>query len=97
MTELKEGDILQRGLFFYRVYMNNTGKGDIVMNKIIYNFKTEKLQIFHDYTYTNWNEVGEGKMYTVLDSENKDTVAKLELVKRKYKLQKLNNISDGNS
>ena len=93
---LKEGDILQRGLFFYRVYLENTGSGDIVMNKIVYNFKTDKLQIFHDYTYTNWTEVGEGKMYTVLDSENKDTVAKLELVKRKYKLQKLNNISQEN-
>ena len=42
--EIKEGDILQRGLHFYRVY--TTTKKDIVMNKIIYNHIKEHLQIF---------------------------------------------------
>jgi hypothetical protein len=58
--ELKEGDILQRGLHFYRIY--TMSKNDIVMNRIIYNFKTEKLQIFHGYEYTNFNDVGDGKL-----------------------------------
>jgi len=91
--ELKEGDILQSGLIFYRVYMDNSGKGDIVMNKIIHNPKNDKLQIYHDYTFTNWTEVGDGKIYNILDSDNKDIVLKLELIKRKYKLQKLNNVN----
>jgi len=92
--ELKEGDILKRGLFFYRVYMDNSGKGDIIMNKILYNPKNDKLQIYHGYTYTNWNEVGDDKIYTILDVDNKDITSKLELVKRKYKLQKLSNINN---
>lgn len=89
---IKEGDILQKGLHFYRVY--TTTKTDIVMNKIIYNHIKEHLQIFHDYEYATWNQVGEGKIYTILESENEDTLAKLELVKRKYKLQKLNKLSE---
>lgn len=88
---LKVGDILQRGLYFYRVY--NVGAKDIVMNRILYNPKTERLQIYHGYDYANWNEVGDGNIYTILDAENGDTKAKLEMVKRKYKLQKLNELS----
>ena len=90
--EIKEGDILQSGLHFYRVY--TTTKKDIVMNKILYNFKTERLQIFHDYEYAKWDEVGDNKLYKLLDCEDNDTLAKLELVKRKYKLQKLNRLSE---
>lgn len=90
--EIKEGDILQKGLIFYRVY-SATAK-DIVMNKILYNPKTERLQIYHGYDYASWDQVGDGKIYTILKSENQDTLAKLELVKRKYKLQKLNNINE---
>lgn len=89
---LKEGDILQKGLHFYRVY--TITRKDIVMNRIIYNHIKEYLQISHDYEYTNWSEVGDGKIYTILESENKDTLSKLELVKRKYKLQKLNNLQN---
>jgi len=89
--EIKEGDILQRGLHFYRVY--TTTRKDIVVNKILYNHIKEYLQINHDYEYIAWDEVGEGKLYTLLDCENKDTLEKLELVKRKYKLQKLNKLS----
>lgn len=89
--EIKEGDILQKGLHFYRVY--TTTRTDIVMNKIIYNHIKEYLQIYHDYEYAKWDQVGEGKIYTILESENQNTVDKLELVKRKYKLQKLNNLS----
>ena len=87
---MKEGDILQKGLVFYRIY--NVGK-DIVMNKILYNPIKDVLQIYHGYEFTSCNDVGEGKIYTILDSENTDTLAKLELVKRKYKLQRLNNIN----
>lgn len=90
--EIKEGDILQSGLHFYRVY--TTTRKDIVMNKILYNHIKEYLQISHDYEYATWDQVGDGKLYTVLDAENKDTLAKLELVKRKYKLQKLNKLSE---
>ena len=35
-----------------------------------------------------------GKPYTFFDADNKDTMSKLELVKRKYKLQKLNKLSE---
>ena len=90
--EIKEGDILQQGLHFYRVY--TTTRKDIVMNKIIYNHIKEHLQIYHDYEYTTYDQVGDGKIYTILDCENKDTISKLELVKRKYKLQKLNKLSE---
>jgi hypothetical protein len=89
---MKEGDILQRGLFFYRIY--NIGRTDIVMNKILYNPAKDVLQIYHGYEFANIDDVGVGKLYTVLDPENPDTLAKLELVKRKYKLQKLNAINN---
>ena len=90
--EIKAGDILQRGLHFYRVY--TTTRNDIVVNKILYNHIKEYLQINHDYDYISWDKVGEGKLYTLLDCENDDTLAKLELVKRKYKIQKLNKLSE---
>lgn len=90
--EIKEGDILQKGLFFYRVY--TTTRNDIIINKILYNHVKEYLQIYHDYEYVNWNDVGDGKLYTLLKSDDEDTISKLELVKRKYKLQKLNKLSE---
>jgi hypothetical protein len=90
--EIKEGDIIQQGLHFYRVY--TTTKRDIVVNKILYNFKTERLQIFHDYEYIDWNDVGEGKKYNLLDCEEESTLEKFEWVKRKFKLQKLNKLSE---
>lgn len=86
---IKEGDILQSGLHFYRVH--NVGS-DIVMNKILYNPKTDKLQIYHGHEFAEWNQIGEGKLYTILDAENNDTMSKLEWIKRKYKLEKLNNL-----
>jgi len=87
--KLQEGDILQKGLHFYRVY--SVGK-DIVMNKILYNPKKDILLIYHGYEFATWDQIG--KIYTILEAENIDTKAKLELVKRKYKLQKLNNIEN---
>ena len=89
---LKKGDILQRGLFFYRIYdVGMPGsKKDIVMNRILYNPKTARLQIYHGYEYAIWDEIG--TLYTVLDAENPETKTKLEIIKRKYKLQKLNEI-----
>jgi hypothetical protein len=89
---VKEGDILQRGLLFYRIY--NVGVRDIVMNKILYNHIKDVLQIYHGYEFANIDDVGVGKLYTILDPENPDTLSKLELVKRKYKLQKLNTINN---
>lgn len=89
---IKEGDILQKGIHFYRVY--TTSKRDVVVNKILYNFKTERLQIFHDYEYINIDDVGDGKQYKFLDCESNDTLEKLEWVKRKFKLQKLNKLSE---
>jgi hypothetical protein len=90
--EIKEGDILQFGLHFYRVY--TTTRTDIVVNKILYNHIKEYLQIFHDYEYVRWDEVGEGKKFTLFASETPNIKAKLELVKRKYKIQKLNLLSE---
>lgn len=88
---IQEGDILQKGLHFYRVY--SVGK-DVVMNRILYNPKTERLQIYHGYDFATWDQVGDDKIYKILEAENVDTKAKLELVKRKYKLQILNKLSE---
>lgn len=88
---LKVGDILQNGLNFYRIY--NVGK-DIVMNQILYNPRTEKLQITHKYSFAEWYEVGDTKLYKVHYAENPETTQKLEMIKRKYKLEKLNNINE---
>jgi hypothetical protein len=88
--EIKEGDILQQGVHFYRVY--TTTRTDIIVNKILYNHIKEYLQIFHDYEYIPWNEVGEGCKYNLFAAETPDIKFKLELVKRKYKLQKLNKL-----
>jgi len=89
--DIKEGDYLQHGLNFYRIY--NIGK-DIVMNKILYNPKTERLQMSHQYSFADLPEVGEGRFYTILKGEDPDTKIRLEWIKRKYKLEKLNNISE---
>lgn len=84
-----EGDILQKGLYFYRIY--NVGR-DIVANRVLYNTKTERLQIAHSYTYMELNEIGDNKIYKLLKPE--DRMSLLELVKRKYKLEKLNKLSE---
>jgi hypothetical protein len=64
------------------------------MNKILYNPKTETLQIFHGYDYASWDQIGDGKLYTILKNEDTETLSKLEWIKRKYKLQKLNSLSE---
>jgi len=87
--KLQEGDILQKGLHFYRVY--SVGK-DIVMNKVLYNPKNDKLQIYHGYEFATWDQIG--TMYTIFEAENVHTKSKLELIKRKYKLEKLNHIAE---
>lgn len=84
---IKVGDILQRGIRFYRVL--NVGR-DVVMNRILYNPKTNRLQIYHGLEYAELSEIG--TLYNVLKAEDTDTVAKLEIIKRKYKLEKLNSI-----
>ena len=91
IASLKEGDYLQHGLNFYRVY--NVGK-DVVMNKILYNTIKECLQITHSYSFAELHEIGEGKFYNILVGEDPDNTKKLEWIKRKYKLEKLNNISE---
>lgn len=93
VMKIEEGDILQRGLNFYRVHLNVPLKGYIIMNKILYNPKTEKLQICHEHEKADFDEIGDNKLYTLFDADNKDTIAKLELIKRKYKLQKLDELS----
>lgn len=84
-----DGDILQKGLHFYRVC--NVGR-DIVTNRVLYNPKTDNLQIAHSYTYMEKNEIGDDKEYKLLKPE--DRMSLLELVKRKYKLEKLNKLSE---
>lgn len=86
---IKVGDILQRGICFYRVH--NVGK-DIVMNRILYNPKTNKLQIYHGFDYAELNDIG--TRYNLLKSEDPNTIAKLEIIKRRHKLEKLNSISN---
>lgn len=73
-----DGDILQKGLHFYRVC--NVGR-DIVANRVLYNPKTEKLQIAHSYTYIETNQIGDNKEYKLLKPDERMPL--LELVKKK--------------
>jgi len=84
-----DGDILQKGTFFYRVC--NVGR-DIVTNRVLYNTTTEKLQIAAKYEYVEWHEIGQ--IYNLIEPD--DRLNKLELIKRKYKLQKIKQISEEN-
>ncbi len=86
---LIDGDILQKGLHFYRVC--NVGR-DVVTNQVLYNPKTERLQIAHSYTYVEWNQIGDNNLYKLVKPGERMSL--LELIKRKYKLQKINEISD---
>ena len=85
---INEGDYLRNGLNFYRVY-NSKGK-DIVMNQILYHTIKERLQMSHVYSFAEWDEIG--TKYEVFAGNDPELLKKLEWIKRKYKLEKLNNI-----
>jgi len=88
---VNEGDILQKGLDFYRVY--SVSIKDIVMNKVIFNHIKNSLQLYKGYNFASWEEI-ENKYYTVLKREEPETIKKLELIKRKHKLNKLNILNE---
>ena len=81
-----EGDILQKKNSFYRV-LNVTNK-DIVTNKILYNPKTNRFQIYHGYTFVDWFEI-DNAIYILLNAENR--IQKIEILRRRYKLELLKN------
>lgn len=85
---VEPGDYLQNGLHFYRVY--DVGK-DVVMNQILYHPKKETLMMSHVYSFAEWEEVG--TKYTIYKGSDPELIKKLEWIKRKYKLEKLNNIN----
>lgn len=85
---ISEGDYLQHGLKFYRVY--SVGK-DIVMNQILYHTIKNRLQMSHVYSFAEWHEIG--TIYTYFAGNDPELLKKLEMIKRKYKLLKLNNIN----
>lgn len=88
---IEVGDYLQQGLHFYRIY--DVGK-DIVMNQILYHPKYERLQMTHVYSFAELNEIGEGKKYILHKGNSPELKIRLEWIKRKYKLEKLNNINN---
>lgn len=84
---VEPGDYLQNGLDFYRVY--DVGK-DVVMNQILYNPKINRLQMSHVYSFAEWYEIG--TKYIFYRGSDPELKNKLEMITRKYKLEKLNNI-----
>ena len=87
---LKIGDILRKGGKFYRLHDFAYKSRDIVCNQILYNPKKDDLVISHDYIWINIYDIG--KIYELVN--DKDAKQLLEIVKRKYKLKKLNGISE---
>ena len=80
-----EGDILRKSNKFFRVSDFAKQSRDIVCNEILYNPKKDRLVLSHEYTYISWNDIGN---YVVVKEDKKQV---LEIVKRKYKLMKLDN------
>ena len=87
---LKEGDILRKGSKFYRVLNFTKKTNDVVCNQVLYNPKKETLVIAHDVVYVDLDDV-EKKIYEKVPT--KDAKQLLEIVKRKYKLLKLENLN----
>ena len=81
-----EGDILQKNNSFYRVA--NSSYKDIVANKILFNPKTNKFQIYHGYTYVDWNQIDDG-IYILLNATNR--MERIEILRRRYKLEFIKN------
>ena len=77
-----EGDILQKNNSFYRVA--NSSNKDIVVNKILFNPKTNRFQIYHGYTYVDWNQIDDG-IYILLNDTNR--MERIEILRRRYKLE----------
>ena len=86
----ESGDILRKGGYFYRIYDINPKKHEIIFNKVIWNPLHNHLEIFHDYEFCKFDEVGDGKLYTHIKSTDPVLKELLEIPKRKYKIQKLN-------
>ena len=84
---LESGDILRKGSKFYRVYDFAKKSRDVVCNQILYNPKREELVLAHDFVYIAFNDIGKG-----YDIVNDDIKQRLEILKRKYKLDKINKI-----
>lgn len=91
---LEPGNILRKGSKFYRVHDFTRKSNDVVCNQVLYNPKQERLVIAHEFIYIDLDDV-EKNIYEKVPTE--DAKQLLEIVKRKYKLLKLKDISNGNS
>ena len=87
---MEAGDLLQRGNKFYSVYDTNPRKNEVIVNKIIWNTKEERLWIFHDYEVISFNDIGKDKKYIHIPADDPSVPDKLEILKRKTKIKKLN-------
>lgn len=87
--EIRPGDILKRNNQFYRVADFARRTRDAVVNRVLYNPKLNNLVIAHEYIYIPLDDIGQGKPYEYIDMDSPEVMGLLEMVKRKWKLLKL--------
>lgn len=87
--EIKQGDILKRNNHFYRVGDFAKRSADVVVNRVLYNPKMNNLVIAHEHIFIPLSDVGKGKPYEFISSDDPEVMNLLEMVKRKWKLLKL--------
>lgn len=86
---LREGDILKKGSKFYRVYDFARKSNDVVCNQILYNPNKESLVISQYLTWISLDDIDK-HVYEKVPTEKSKQL--LEIVKRKYKLLKINGL-----
>lgn len=92
--EIKPGDILKRNNQFFRVEDFARRTRDVVVNRVLYNPKLNNLVIAHEHIFIALDDIGSGKSYEYISKESPEVMNLLELVKRKWKLLKLEENSD---
>ena len=80
-------DILKQNNNFY--YIKYLGYGFIIVNKILCDLNKKKLVLSHKNTFINEKDLDS---YTHFKNDDPNIKNKLELLKRRTKLEKINNI-----